>query len=93
MIELMPLTLEEEVLQNVRMISGIWRSEVPLDRELGIDADILDAPLGQVKTLLTAEVISTVTRCEPRAKVKSLSFKGNAANGTLEPIIEFEVTT
>lgn len=91
MIELMPSTEEEEVLQNVRMIAGIWRGSVALDRELGTDAGILDAPTGHVSALLTAELTKTIAEYEPRARLKGLENK--MTDGKLEPVLELEVKT
>lgn len=90
-LDLMPTTEIEEVLQNVRMIVGTWRSEVALDREFGIDADIIDAPIGQVKALLTAELTSTINRCEPRARLKSVTWRGDVSGGVLEPMLTLEI--
>ena len=89
-IKLMPETEEEEVLQNVRMIVGVWRGEVPLDRELGLDGEILDEPENIVRTKLAAELIEMVSRYEPRAKVKGLEYRSRE-DGRLEPVLKVEV--
>ena len=39
-----PKTVVEEVLQNVRCILRTTKFSVPLDRDLGIDAEPLDMP-------------------------------------------------
>lgn len=90
-IEIMPDTVEEEIMQNVRMIVGTWRSEVPLDRQFGIDTNLLDAPVNVIKALLIADLTATIARCEPRAKLKSLDFKGDAQEGTIEPVLTIEM--
>ena len=89
MIEMMPATVEEEVLQNVRMIAGIWRGSVALDREFGIDSGLLDAPIGQVSGQLTAELTSAISTYEPRARLKGLKIE--RSDGRLEPILELGV--
>ena len=89
MIELMPSTEEEEVLQNVRMISGIWVGSVPLERDLGIDAGILDLPIAQAKARLTAELAEAISKYEPRARLKGISYE--AEEGRLNPKLELEV--
>lgn len=93
MIELMPSMEEEEVLQNVRMLTGVVRGEVPFERAMGVDTRLLDAPIRQVQTLLTAELTEGVPKYEPRARVTGLRFEGDEAGGHLEPIIELEVGT
>lgn len=81
-----PTSVAEEVMQNVRMILGVWRGSVPLDREFGIDADLLDAPIGIAKSRLASDLARQIAECEPRARLKSLTFTGDAADGTLEPL-------
>ena len=85
-IVLVPRSTLEEVLQNVRMILGVWRGSVPLDREFGIDAEYIDAPIGIVRSRLAADLAQQIKQNEPRARLKELTFAGNAADGTLEPI-------
>ena len=83
---LQPRSTIEEVMQNVRMIMGVWRGSVPLDRDFGLDADLLDAPINAAKSRLAADLAAQIIKCEPRAKLKSLTFEGNARDGTLMPI-------
>ena len=89
-IELMPMTETEEVLQNVRMIVGVWRSEVPLDREFGIDTDLLDAPMNVARTQLTASLMELIEEYEPRASLKEVMFE-EGADGVINPVITVEV--
>lgn len=89
-IELMPATETEEVLQNVRMIVGVWRSEVPLDRDFGIDTDLVDAPMNVARTQLTASLMELIEEYEPRASLKEVAFE-TGADGAVNPIITVEV--
>ena len=86
-----PSTVIEEVLQNVRMIVGVWRSEVPLDRELGIDPSLIDAPIGAARARLMSSLAETIKRCEPRASLQSVEFRSDAAEGVVQPIITVNV--
>lgn len=88
-IELMPATAVEEILQNVRMIVSVWRGEVPLDRTFGIDPTLIDAPIKTVRARLVADLAESIDRCEPRAKLKAVEFKGT--DGRLEPVVIIEI--
>ena len=86
-----PTTEIEEVLQNVRMIVGVWRSEVPLDREMGIDPSLIDAPIGAARARLMTSLAETIKRCEPRARLQSLDFRSDPVEGIVQPIITVNV--
>ena len=82
----------EEVMQNVRTILTTPKYTVPLDREFGIAADVLDAPIGTAQALLSAEIIAAVARFEPRAKVTKVSYDVNgAADGNLKIIVQVRI--
>lgn len=83
---LQPRSTIEEVMQNVRMIMGVWRGSVPMDRDFGLDADLIDAPINAAKSRLAADLAAQISNCEPRAKLKSLTFEGNAHDGALMPL-------
>lgn len=72
-----PLTLQEEVLQNVLTLCSTPRFSVPLDRALGINATFLDQPVNKARALYTHEVIRAVHKFEPRAHISRVEFKGD----------------
>ena len=85
-----PATLAREVLQNVRVIVGTVRGEVPLDRAFGIDANLVDRPINQAKARLTNEIIQAVRKYEPRAIIRKVSFTGEET-GVLRPRLEVDI--
>ena len=76
----------EEILQNVRCLMSIARGSAVLERNLGIDIDLVDAPIAAVRARLAADLAEQIALFEPRAKLRSLSFEGDAADGTLHPL-------
>ncbi len=84
-VEFAPRNVVEEVIQNVRMLLSVWRGSVPLDRELGIDADLLDAPIGVAQNRLASDLARQIADCEPRARLKSLEMNVSALDGRVEP--------
>ena len=88
-IKLMPRNTVEEIIQNVRTIVTTIKGTVPLDREFGISADILDAPMNQ-QSRLVAEVAEAIEKFEPRARLLRIEFTGNE-NGELNPTLTLEI--
>ena len=90
-INLMPASELEEIFQNVRTIVTTIKGTVPLDRELGISANILDAPINQ-QSRLVGEIAEAIERFEPRARLRRIEFTGNE-NGELNPTLTLEIGT
>lgn len=89
-IDLAPKTTVEEVLQNVRTIISTIKYEIPLDRDFGIDGDVIDMPMQQAQAKLTQEIFRAVRQYEPRAVIESISFSGNES-GKLTPTLEVSI--
>ena len=87
----MPASELEEIFQNVRTIVTTIKGTVPLDRELGISANILDAPINQ-QSRLVGEIAEAIERFEPRARLRRIEFTGNE-NGELNPTLTLEIGT
>ncbi len=89
-IDLAPKTTVEEVLQNVRTIISTIKYEIPLDRDFGIDGDVIDMPMQQAQAKLTQEIFRAVRQYEPRAVIESISFSGDES-GKLTPTLEVSI--
>jgi phage baseplate assembly protein W len=76
----------EEVLQNVRTILTTIKGTVPLDREFGLNTNMVDEPLPVTKTKLIAEIIMTVHKYEPRFLVTKVFFT-DSISGTMDGIL------
>lgn len=85
-----PSSVVEEVLQNVRVIISTMKYTIPLDREFGIDASIVDKPINQAKARFTNEIIQAIRYYEPRAKIEKITFTGEDT-GKLSPRLEVSV--
>jgi len=87
-------TVVEEVAQNVRMILTTPKGSVPLDRDFGLNFDLVDQPEPRARLLMEVEIIRQVGRYEPRAKVVQVTWRDNAAeamDGRLSPLVTIEV--
>lgn len=89
-IDFAPVTVIEEVLQNVRTIISTIKHSVPMDREFGIDGAIIDRPINIAKAHLSNEIFRSVRRYEPRAVIESIDFEGDES-GRLTPKIKVQI--
>lgn len=85
-----PGSTREEILQNVRTIISTVKGSVPLDREFGIDGDIVDLPMPVAEAKVSNEIFRAIRRYEPRASVESISFAGTI-DGKLIPTVEVKI--
>ncbi len=81
-----------EIIQNVKTICSTPKYSVPLDREFGVNASLVDRPINYIQAKLTAEIIEAINNYEPRAKVKSVNFTGDGLTGLLIPVVKIELS-
>lgn len=83
----------EEIYRNLQVLYGTVAGEQALDRDFGIDADIIDTGQESVRALLVAEYVRKTERYEPRAKVARVEWvQGeSAADGNMTPKVVIEL--
>lgn len=86
-VDFAPSTRTAEVLQNVRTILNTRLGTVPLARDFGITWDHVDMPISVAKSVMQGVVIDAIEEFEPRAKVESVAFDGDGADGILRPSV------
>ena len=77
------LTGIEEIVQNIRLILSTPKGSVPLDRDFGINWDLIDKPSPATIQLLKAEAVKAIETYEPRVKVKQVKIENATADGKL----------
>lgn len=83
----------EEIMQNVRTIVRTHVFSVPLDRDFGVDGDIVDSPvtpdhLAEVQN----SIFSAIHTYEPRVEVTEISCKPDASDPSIiRPIIKVRI--
>lgn len=90
-INLEPATVEEEVIQNLWFLYSSLEYDVPLDRELGLNATYIDKPIEAAKALATTDIYDKTEEYEPRAEITNIDFKADYERGILKPIVEVEI--
>ena len=68
-------TVVEDVLQNVRMILGTYKTTVPLSRDFAMDISLIDKRVPDVRNEIAAIMLDVLKKYEPRAKLKSVEIK------------------
>jgi phage baseplate assembly protein W len=81
------------IMQRVRTILSTAKGTVPLDRDFGVDARMLDKPLPAAKALLTAGIVAAIETYEPMVTVLSVYFKddGMSGDGQLTPVVRLKI--
>lgn len=86
-VDFMPANEVAEILQNVATILATVIYTVPYDRGFGINPEYLDDPMPVAQARATADIINAIKRNEPRCKIQSVRFTGDAADGIMQPIV------
>lgn len=86
-IDFAPASKAAEILQNLRTIITTTKYSVPLDRDFGFNAEMLDKPVNAAQAQLQSEIIMAIKLYEPRVTVTSISFTGTD-DGQLIPKVQ-----
>ena len=78
----------DEILQNISTIIRTPKYSVPLDRNFGIDASMVDMPIEVAENLVTVKIIEAIQEFEPRAIVQKVSYTKDHLTGTLKPKVQ-----
>lgn len=89
-IDFAPTSEAAEILQNIRTIITTTKYSVPLDRDFGINAEMLDAPINVAQARLQSEMITAIKKYEPRVEITSISFTG-PDDGVLVPKVQVRI--
>lgn len=89
-LNLAPKDVYHEIYQNVRCILSTPKGSVPLDRNFGISAQIVDAPIARAKAILSSEIVEAIETYEPRAAVEEITFQADM-DGKLMPKVRISI--
>ena len=82
---------EREILQNVYRLILTPKYSVPLERTLGMENEVVDAPLTEAPDLLIAEILEVVHFWENRVEILDVSFQADGLAGHLVPTIRLGI--
>lgn len=75
----------EDDLKNLKHLFSTSTGTYPMNRDFGIDTDIMDAPVFVAKTMLSVEYHNKVEQYMPHLEVTDVSFSANPDNGSITP--------
>ncbi len=85
-------TRNEEIVQNVENILSRVKGNVPLNRDKGIDSELIDENTEYIKTILASIIMDEIERDETRFKVDSISYDAsNESDGKMTVIVRGEI--
>ncbi len=90
-INFVPVTIEEEIIQNLYFLYSSLEYDIPLDRALGLNATYIDKPIKAAKALITTDIYDKTMAYEPRATIVKIDFKTDYERGILKPIVEVDI--
>lgn len=81
-----------EIYRNLTVLYGTQTGEQALDREFGIDINVVSAPQENAQALLTAEYVRKTHQYEPRARIVRVDWTAGAAvDGNMRPKVVIEI--
>lgn len=86
-----PGSMEEEVAQNIRVLLETVKYDVPLVRDMGLDADYLHKPQPVAETLLYQSIADAIETYEPRAELVDIDFSVDAESGAIISVVEVDI--
>ena len=90
-IEIFPDNEQLEVIQNVKTILTTIQGTVPLDRDFGIDSEVIDKPVNVIRPLIVKEVTEKLAKYEPRVKFISMLWDGAGSEGRIVPTVRVAI--
>ena len=95
-IEILPGTVHDdvriEIFNNLQVLYGTQAGELALDRDFGIDANIIDCPQESAQALLAAEYVRKTRKYEPRARVVRMEWTAaSLRDGKITPKVVIEL--
>lgn len=82
-----------EIIEGINFLCSTPTGKFPMNRDFGIDQDLLDEPVTSVRSLLAIEYKEKIERYEPRVEVMDVYFEFDEETGALTPHIELDLIT
>ncbi len=79
--------LREEILDKVIFLLTCIKGTIPMNREIGLDPDIISSPPYIARNLYTISAIELFDKFEPRASVEEISFESNGIENIIPKVV------
>lgn len=85
--------IDKELVRQAEVLMSTRKGSIPMDRDFGIDMDILSEPMSDIATDLMTELLEQFEKYIPALKVASVRISDATDQGTIKPIITLERST
>lgn len=85
-----PLTVLDEVDQNIKCILTTVAGTVPLERAFGLDSSSTDLPTPFLQSQMTNKIVAAIQDYEPRAVVDNVTYESDG-HGKVTPKVIFHL--
>ena len=77
--------LRNDILEKCEFLLSVFKGTVPMNRDIGIDPNIVSQPLYIAQQMYTLRAIETIEKYETRAIVEEVQFETTAGAGNMIP--------
>lgn len=77
--------LRQEIIDKVTFLLSCIKGTIPMNREIGLNPDIISASVFQAQNLYTISAIEVIEEFEPRAEVEEIQFEEDGSSGNMIP--------
>lgn len=82
-----------ELLRQAYVLMSVRKGSIPIDRDFGINMDILSEPVSDLETDLMTELLEQFEKYIPELKVVSVEISDLDDQGMIKPVITLERNT
>lgn len=79
------IALRTEIMEKIAFILSFLKGTIPMNRGIGIDPDVVSAPMFLAQNLYTISAIETIEEYENRVRVEEVTFESDGVNGNIIP--------
>lgn len=84
---------DAELLKQAYVLMSVRKGSIPINRDFGINMDILSEPVSDLATDLMAELLEQFEKYIPELKVVSVEISDLNDQGMIKPVITLERNT
>lgn len=77
--------LRKDIYEKIMFLLTLIKGTIPMNREIGLDADILDLPMYEAQNRYTVSAIELIEKFETRVTVDDISFEIYENTGKMIP--------
>lgn len=86
-------TINGELMRQAEVLISTRKGSIPMDRNFGIDQDILSEPVSEITTDLMSELLDQFETYIPALRVVNVKVSDVSDQGMIKPVITLERNT